>query len=245
MDLYPAIDLRDGRCVRLVQGDYSRETVYDGDPLAVAKELEADGAPWIHVVDLDAARTARPQNRAVITAIADAVEVPVQCGGGIRDEFSAEALLGAGVARIVMGTAAVEDPATVRRVAARHPGRVALGLDARHGEVAVRGWTEGTGTGVADLLARFEGTALGAVVLTDITRDGTMSGPDLGGVATVLAATALPVLASGGVGTLEDLRGLAGVESRGRRLAGVIVGKALHEGAFTVGEAMAACTPSG
>lgn len=245
MDLYPAIDLRDGRCVRLVQGDYSRQTVYDGDPLAVAREMEADGAQWIHVVDLDAARTARPENRAVVKAIADAVDIPVQAGGGLRDEFSAEALLGAGAARIVMGTAAVEDPTMVRRVAARHPGRVALGLDARHGEVAVRGWTEGSGTGVAELLERFRGTALGAVVVTEISRDGTMSGPDMAGLATVLAATALPVIASGGVGTLEDLRSLAEVEVAGRRLAGVIVGKALHDGAFSVGEAMAACAPSG
>ena len=245
MDLYPAIDLRGGRCVRLVQGDYSRETVYDGDPLAVARELEADGVPWIHVVDLDAARTARPENRAVVTAIVDAVGVPVQAGGGLRDEFSAEALLGAGVARVVMGTAAVEDPAMVRRVATRHPGRVALGLDARHGEVAVRGWTEGSGTGVADLLDRFKATPLGAVVVTDISRDGTMSGPDLAGLATVLAATALPVIASGGVGSLEDLRSLVEVQAAGRRLAGVIVGKALHDGAFSVGEAISACAPSG
>ena len=245
MDLYPAIDLRDGRCVRLVQGDYSRQTVYDGNPLAVAKEMEADGAPWIHIVDLDAARTARPENRAAVTAIAGAVSIPIQAGGGLRDEFSAEALLGAGVARIVMGTAAVEDPSMVKRVAARHPGRVALGIDARHGEVAVRGWTEASGRGVADLLDRFDGAALGAVVVTDISRDGTLGGPDLEGLATVVAATTLPVIASGGVGTLEDLRALAGVEWRGRRLAGVIVGKALHEGAFTVEEAMAACAPSG
>ncbi len=245
MDLYPAIDLRSGRCVRLVQGDYSRQTVYDGDPLAVARDFEADGAPWIHVVDLDAARSARPENRAVVSAIVDAVDIPVQAGGGLRDEFSAEALLGAGVARIVMGTAAVEDPAMVRRVAARRPGRVALAVDARHGEVAVRGWTKGSGSGVVELLVRLEDAGLGAVVVTDIIRDGTMGGPDLAGLAEAVGATALPVIASGGVGGLQDLRALAGVEARGRRLAGAIVGKALHEGAFTVGEAMAACAQSG
>ena len=245
MDLYPAIDLRQGRCVRLVQGDYSRQTVYGGDPLSVAKELEADGAPWLHVVDLDAARTGRPENRAVVTAIAEAVSVPVQAGGGLRDEFSAEALLGSGVTRIVMGTAAVEDPSMVRRVAARHPGRVALGLDARRGEVAVRGWTEGTGSGPEEVLVRFEDAGLGAVIVTDIARDGTLEGPDLGGLASVLTATSLPVIASGGVGSLGDLRALAGLEAGGRTLAGAIVGKALHEGAFTVGEAMAACAPSG
>lgn len=245
MDLYPAIDLRNGRCVRLVQGDYSRETVYDGDPLAVAKELEADGAAWIHVVDLDAARTARPENRSVVTAIAGAVQVPVQAGGGLRDEFSAEALLGSGVTRIVMGTAAVEDPTMVRRVAVRHPGRVALGLDARHGDVAVRGWTERSGTAVAELMSRYEGAPLGAVVVTDISRDGTLGGPDLSGLRAVLEATALPVVASGGVGSLDHLRALAGVEATGRRLAGVIVGKALHDGVFSVEEAIAACAPSG
>ncbi|MDP8992111.1 MAG: HisA/HisF-related TIM barrel protein, partial [Actinomycetota bacterium] len=133
----------------------------------------------------------------------------------------------------------------VRRVAARHPGRVALGLDARRGEVAVRGWTEGTGRGAEDVLARFQDAGLGAVVVTDIARDGTLEGPDLGGLASVLTATSLPVIASGGVGSVGDLRALAGLEAGGRTLAGVIVGKALHEGAFTVGEAMAACAPSG
>lgn len=245
MDLYPAIDLRSGRSVRLVQGDYSRQTVYGGDPVAVAKELVADGAPWLHVVDLDAARTGRPENRALVSAIADAVHVPVQTGGGIRDEFSAEALLGSGVARIVIGTAAVEEPAMVRRLALRHPGRVALGLDARGGEVAVRGWTEGSGTAAAEVLHRFRDAELGAVVVTDIARDGTLGGPNLGGLTSVLVATSLPVIASGGVGSLADLRALAGLEAGGRRLAGAIVGKALHDGAFTVREAMAACAPSG
>ena len=245
MDLYPAIDLREGRCVRLVQGDYSRQTVYGGDPLAVAKELEADGAPWIHVVDLDAARTGRPENRAVLTAIADAVGVPVQAGGGIRDEFSAEALLGAGVARIVVGTAAVEEPAMVRRLASRHPGRVAVGLDARRGELAVRGWTEGSGTRAEELLERFVDIPLAAVVVTDISRDGTMGGPDVEGLASVLSTSPFPVVASGGVGSLDDLRALGGITVGSRRLAGVIVGKALHDGVFTLGEAMMACTPSG
>ena len=244
MDLYPAIDLRNGRCVRLVQGGYSRQTVYDGDPLAVAKELEADGAPWVHLVDLDAARTGRPENRSVVTAICEALEVPIQAGGGLRDEFSAEAMLGSGVARIVMGTAAVEQPAMVRRLAARHPGRVALGLDARRGEVAVRGWTEGSGSKAEEVLGQFEGAGLGAVVVTDIGRDGTMGGPDLAGLVSMLRLTELPVIASGGVGSLEDIRALAGLEAGGRTLAGVIVGKALHDGAFTVGEAMAACARS-
>ena len=241
MDLYAAIDLRAGACVRLVQGDYARERVYGGDPLAVAREFEADGAPWIHVVDLDAARTGRPENRSVVAAIAEAVDVPVQAGGGIRDEFSAEALLGAGVSRIVLGTAALEDPGLLRRVAARHPGRVAVGLDARHGEVAVRGWTQGSGRSLYDVLAAVGDAPLGAVVVTDISRDGMLTGPDVEGLAAVLARSEHPVVASGGVATLGDLRALASVEADGRRLSGAIVGTALHEGVFSVKEAVAAC----
>ncbi|HTN99622.1 MAG TPA: HisA/HisF-related TIM barrel protein, partial [Microthrixaceae bacterium] len=149
IDLYPAIDLRAGRCVRLYQGDYGQETVYGDDPVAQALAFEAAGAPWIHVVDLDAARTGEPVNRDVVGAIAAAVGVPVQTGGGIRDEASAEALFDAGVARVVLGTAALEDPDLVRRIAARHP--VTVGLDARGRDVAVRGWLEGSGADLLDL----------------------------------------------------------------------------------------------
>ncbi|MGH9151122.1 MAG: 1-(5-phosphoribosyl)-5-[(5-phosphoribosylamino)methylideneamino]imidazole-4-carboxamide isomerase [Acidimicrobiales bacterium] len=241
MDLYPAIDLRDGACVRLVQGDYARQRVYGGDPVEVAREFQADGAPWIHVVDLDAARTGRPANRAVVAAIAEAVDVPVQAGGGLRDEFSAEALLDAGVSRIVLGTAVVEDPGMLRRVAHRHPGRVAVGLDARGGEVAVRGWTSGSGRTLEEVLAAVEGAPLGAVVVTDISRDGMLSGPDVAGLTAVLAATRHPVVASGGVGSLDDLRALADVADGDRTLAGAIVGTAIHEGVFSVREAIAAC----
>lgn len=243
MDLFAAIDLRGGACVRLVQGDYARERVYAGDPVAVARRFAADGAPWLHVVDLDAARTGRPGNREVVAAIAAAVDVPVQAGGGIRDEFSAEALLGAGVARIVLGTAALEDPALLRRVAHRHPGRVAVGLDALDGELVVRGWVERSGRRTGDALAAVEDAPLGAVVVTDISRDGMLGGPDVAGVAAVLAATRHPVVASGGVGTLDDLRALAEVVAGGRGLSGAIVGMALHEGVFSVREAVAACEP--
>ncbi|HET7489188.1 MAG TPA: 1-(5-phosphoribosyl)-5-[(5-phosphoribosylamino)methylideneamino]imidazole-4-carboxamide isomerase [Acidimicrobiales bacterium] len=243
MDLYAAIDLRGGACVRLVQGDYAREKIYAGDPVVVAREFADDGAPWIHVVDLDAARTGRPENRAVVAAIADAVDVPVQAGGGIRDEFSAESLLAAGVARIVLGTAALEDPGLLRRVAHRHPGRVAVGLDARHGEVAVRGWTARSGRTVAAVLAEVEDAPLGAVVVTDIARDGMLGGPDVDGLSAVLAATRHPVVASGGVSSLADLRALTKVRDGRRRLTGAIVGTALHEGLFSVREAVVACEP--
>ena len=238
MDLYPAIDLRDGKCVRLVQGDYSQETVYGGDPVAVAQEFEEDGAPWVHVVDLDAARTGRPENREVVTQIAAGVGVPVQSGGGIRDEFSAEALLDLGVARIVIGTAALEQPKLVRRLAQRHPGRVAVGLDARNGEAAVRGWTEGSGVTVLEAIGWFGDAGVAAFIVTDIARDGMLTGPDVEGLAKVLEKTNAEVIASGGVGSIEDLRTLAALEAGGHRLSGAIVGKAIYEGVFSVAEAV-------
>lgn len=244
MDLFPAIDLRDGKCVRLLQGDYARETVYGGDPVAMAKEFEAAGAPWVHVVDLDAARTGRPENRDVVAAIAAAVSVPVQTGGGVRDEFSAEALLDSGVRRVVIGTAALEQPALVRRLAGRHPGRIVVGLDGRAGEAALRGWTEGSGVTILDAVARFEDAGVAAFVVTDISRDGMLTGPDVAGLAAVVERTTVDVVASGGVGSLDDLRTLAALDIDGRRLAGAIVGKAIYEGVFAVEEAVAACAPS-
>ena len=240
MELYPAIDIRGGRCVRLLQGDYDQETVYGDDPVAVAKGYEAAGAPWVHVVDLDAARRGRPENREVVAAVAAAVGVPVQSGGGVRNEAAAEALLSAGVRRVVIGTAALQDPPLVRRLVASWPGRIAVGVDGRSGEAAVHGWTEGSGVPVLDAVARFEDAGVAAVIVTDIGRDGTLAGPDLDGLAAVLDRTSIDVIASGGVGSLDDLRSLAGLG----RLAGVIVGKALYEGVFTVEEAIAACAPS-
>ena len=238
MDLYPAIDLRDGRCVRLYQGDYDRETVYGDDPVAQAQAFAAAGAPWIHVVDLDAARTGDPVNRPHIAAIAAAVDAPVQVGGGIRDEASASALADAGVARIVLGTAALEDPDLVARLVGRQ--RVAVGLAGRDGEVAVRGWERGSGQTVSAVAGRFASVGVEAFVVTDIARDGTLGGPDLEGLSVLLAETEVDVIASGGVATLADLDRLATLAVGGRRLAGAIVGRALYEGAFTVTEAVAA-----
>ena len=240
MDLYPAIDVRGGSCVRLVQGDYGRETVYRADPVTVAKEFEAAGATWLHVVDLDAARTGQPENGDVVAAIARGVGVPVQSGGGVRDERSAETLFAAGVTRVVIGTAAFEDPELVRGLAGSHPGGVAVGLDGRAGEAATRGWTEGSGVAVLDALGRFEGAGVAAFVITDIDRDGMLGGPDLDGLGAVLARTTVPVIASGGVSSLADLRALARLG-----VAGAIVGKAIYEGVFTVEEGLAACVPSG
>lgn len=238
VELYPAIDVRDGRCVRLYQGDYDRETVYGDDPVAQARAFAADGAPWIHVVDLDAARTGDPRNRSVVAAVAAAVDVPVQAGGGVRDDGVADALLTGGVRRVVVGTAALDDPDWVRRLAARYPGRVAIGLDARGRDVAVRGWVEGSGHDLVEVARRFDDAGVAALVVTEIGRDGTLAGPALDQLADVLAATRLDVVASGGVGTLDDLRALAGLDVGGRRLSGAIVGRALYEGAFALADAL-------
>ena len=238
LDLYPAIDLLDGRCVRLYQGDYGRETVYGDDPVAQARAFAAAGAPWIHVVDLDAARTGDPRNRELVAAIAAAVDVPVQTGGGVRDDAAADALLSNGVRRVVVGTAALDAPDWVRRLADRYPGRVAVGLDARGRDVAVRGWVEGSGRDLVEVARGFDDAGVAALVVTEIGRDGTLEGPALDQLSAVLAATRLDLVASGGVGSLEDLRSLAALDVDGRRLAGAIVGRALYEGAFLLSDAV-------
>lgn len=241
MQLYPAIDLRGGRCVRLYQGSYDAETIYNDDPVSQAQQFADAGASWLHVVDLDAARTGEQVNLPVIAAIAEAVEVSVQASGGVRSMEAAAALADAGAARVVIGTAAVENPELVAQVAARQP--VAVGLDARGRDVATHGWEQGGGGDLFELAAHFESSGAEAVVATEISRDGTLSGPDIEGLATVLAATGLTVIASGGVGTLEDLAALAAVGDPSRRLAGIIVGRALYEGRFTVEQALEALAP--
>ncbi|MBV9950847.1 MAG: 1-(5-phosphoribosyl)-5-[(5-phosphoribosylamino)methylideneamino]imidazole-4-carboxamide isomerase [Acidimicrobiia bacterium] len=242
MDLFPSIDLRDGRCVRLTQGDFDRETVYGDDPVGQARVFADAGSPWIHVVDLDAARTGEPVNRPIVAAIAGSVGTPVQVGGGVRHEEAASALLDAGVARVVVGTAALEQPDLVERLAGRWPGRVALGLDVRGREVAVRGWVEGSGRQLLDVVRDFEESGVAAVVVTQIEVDGVGAGPDLATYAELLAETELEVVASGGVGSLDHLRDLAALEVDGRELAGVIVGRALYDGSFSIDDALAATT---
>ena len=233
VELYPAIDLRGGRVVRLSQGDYAAEIVYGDDPVAIAVGFADAGAPWVHVVDLDAARTGDPVNRPVVGRIATALDgrARLQTGGGVRTVADAEALAAAGVARVVMGSAAVRDPALVAVASSVLP--VAVGLDHRGGELAVHGWTEGSGVALAAALDMFPTAA--AFVITDIARDGMLVGPDVEGLAAAAQATDVPVIASGGVATLADRAVLAGV----RGLAGVITGKALYEGRFTVAEALA------
>jgi phosphoribosylformimino-5-aminoimidazole carboxamide ribotide isomerase len=244
IDLFPAIDLRDGRAVRLLRGEFGAETVYSEDPVVVAGAYQAAGAPWIHVVDLDAARTGEPANIALVAAIASAVSCPVQAGGGVRTPGAAARLLDAGVARVVVGTAAVEEPALVDALCARYPGRVAAGLDARGSRLAVRGWTETSAADLTDAARRLEDAGVAALVVTEIGRDGTMAGPDLDQLSAVLCATTVDVVASGGVGSLDDLRSLSALEPEpGRKLAGVIVGRALYEGRFSVEEALACLAP--
>ncbi len=240
MVLLPAVDIRDGRCVRLVRGDFDAETVYGDDPVAQARSFADAGCEWVHVVDLDAARTGEPVNRPVVAAIAAGIAARVQAGGGIRDEAAAGALLDAGVARVVVGTAAVEDPAFLRRLAAAHPGRVALGLDVRGAEVAVRGWVSSSGRELVDAARELADAGVAALVVTQIAVDGTLAGPDLDGLSRLLEATEVDVIASGGVGTLEHLRALAALDVGGRRLAGAIVGKALYDGVFTIDAALTA-----
>ena len=234
MNLYPAIDLRHGRCVRLVQGDFDQETVYGDDPVAVARRYEAAGAPWIHVVDLDAARR-QGSNRQLVESVAAAVDVLVQAGGGVRDG----SLLDAGAARVVVGSVALENPDLVAELAAGHPGGVAVGLDHRGGELQWRGWEQPSGQPVEALVERFESAGVAAFVVTDITRDGMLTGPDVEGLAALVLRTSVPVIASGGVSSLDDLRAL-----RDTGVAGAIVGKALYEGRFTVEEGIEACTAS-
>jgi phosphoribosylformimino-5-aminoimidazole carboxamide ribotide isomerase len=228
VELYPAIDLRGGRVVRLRQGDYEREVAYGDDPVAVAESFAAAGATWIHVVDHDAARTGSPENRSVVAAIATAVAggARVQTGGGVRGPADAEQLARFGVARVVMGSAAIKDPALVNEAARVVP--VAVGLDHRGGEIAVHGWTQSSGVQLADALGWFPAAA--AFVITEIGRDGMLSGPDLEGLAAAAQATDVPIVASGGVASLDDLRALARVPG----IAGIITGKALYEGRFTV-----------
>ena len=232
-ELYPAIDLRGGRVVRLLQGDYDQETTYGDDPVAVATSFADQGATWIHVVDLDAARSGSPENRHVVAAIAHAVHgrARVQTGGGVRTIADAEVLADAGVARVVMGSAAVRDPelvAVVSQIVA-----VAVGLDHRAGELAVHGWTQASGVELFDALGWFPSAS--AFVITDIGRDGMLQGPDTEGLRAASLATSIPVIASGGVATLDDVIALGMVPG----IAGVITGKALYEDRFTVAEGVA------
>ena len=234
MNLFPAIDLLDGRVVRLRQGDYDDTTFYGDDPVHTAVRFVEEGATWVHMVDLDAARSGVATNRSVIAAVAAALggRARLQVGGGVRTADDADELAAAGVSRVVMGSAAVENPPLVEEVSRRL--EVAVGLDHRGGTVATHGWTQSSDVALVDMLGMFPSAS--AFVITDISRDGMLAGPDIEGLTGAARTSPVPVVASGGVGTLEDLRALAHVPG----LAGVIVGKALYENRFTVAEAIGA-----
>ena len=237
MDILPAIDLRGGKVVRLVQGDYDRQTTYGDDPAAVARQFVAAGAGWIHMVDLDAARTGRPTNTAAVRAVVEAVEARIELGGGARDEAAVDAMLACGVRRVVIGSAALEDWRWFERLAARPDlaGRLALGLDARDGRLALHGWTQQVEATAVELAGRVAGWPLGAIVYTDIARDGMMAGVNVEATAEVVAATDVPVIASGGLSTLADVQ-----RCRDIGCGGAIIGRAWYEGAIDLAAAVRA-----
>jgi phosphoribosylformimino-5-aminoimidazole carboxamide ribotide isomerase len=237
MIVYPAIDLLAGRCVRLTQGDFARETVYGEDPVTVARRWEALGARWLHVVDLDGARAGQPRQASLVEAICGAVRIPVQVGGGLRTAAAVERVLEAGAARAVVGTVAVRDPGLCVALCRAFPGRVAVGIDARDGLVRVGGWLEREAVEATALARAAAERGATCLIYTDIGRDGTQDGPDLDGTRAVARAAGIPVIASGGVGALEHLRAVAALEADG--VAGVIVGRALYSGAVALADALA------
>lgn len=236
MIIFPAIDLKDGVCVRLMQGDPERRTVYGTDPMAVARRWQGEGAEWLHIVDLDGAFASNPKNRRVILEIAAALEIPIQVGGGIRTLEAIEGYLEAGIARVILGTAACTEPDFLTLACDRFPNRIALGLDARDGKVAVRGWRETTAVEVLTLAGSVRELGLAAIIYTDIQRDGMQSGVNLEATRRLLDATQVPVIASGGVAGIDDLTALLPLVPLG--LAGVITGKALYSGALTLKDAL-------
>lgn len=236
-EIIPAIDIRGGRCVRLLQGDYNCETVYDADPVAVARRWAAAGAPRLHVVDLDAARSGAPVNAALIAAIARAVPVPLQAGGGIRSEAIARAYWEAGVDRVVLGTAAVRDVALVERLVALASERVVVAVDSRDGIVRVDGWTEAANVSALELVARMTALGVRRFLYTDIARDGSLTAPNVEALRRLVAATSAPVIASGGVAQLEHIRQIAACGAEG-----VIIGRALYTGDVDLAEALTAAS---
>jgi len=238
LTLYPAIDLKDGQCVRLRRGAMADATVYSDNPAAQARTWQDSGFGWLHVVDLNGAFAGRPVNGAAVAAILAAVTVPVQLGGGIRDMVGIESWLAAGVRRVILGSAAVKNPTLVRDACRAFPGRIVVGIDARDGNVATEGWAEASSIVARDLALSFEDAGVAAIVYTDIGRDGMLSGLNLEQTVALAAAVATPVIASGGVGSLQDLADLRAAAA-GTRIEGVIVGRALYDGRIDPAAALA------
>ncbi|MCC0072039.1 MAG: 1-(5-phosphoribosyl)-5-[(5-phosphoribosylamino)methylideneamino]imidazole-4-carboxamide isomerase [Rhodobacter sp.] len=237
MILYPAIDLKDGQCVRLYKGAMDQATVFNDDPAAQAAAFAAQGAEWLHLVDLNGAFAGKPVNAGAVDSILKSVALPCQLGGGIRDMATIETWLAKGLRRVILGTVAVENPTLVREAARAFPGQVAVGIDARQGRVATKGWAEETDVMVTDLARAFEDAGVAAIVYTDIDRDGAMQGPNVGATAALARATTIPVIASGGVSSLADLVAL---RDCGAPLDGAISGRALYDGKLDLGQALRA-----
>ena len=237
MILFPAIDLKNGEAVRLEQGDMARATVFNRDPAAQARAFQALGFEWLHLVDLDGAFAGRPVNALAVAAILRAVKIPAQLGGGIRTLATVEAWLGEGVARVIVGTAAVRDPAFVKAAAKKYPGKIAVGIDARAGKVAVQGWSEKTELGVIELAKRFEDAGVALLIHTDVERDGMMQGLNLDATIALAEAVNIPVVASGGLASLDEVRAL--LQPKARKLAGAIAGRALYDGRLDAKAALA------
>ena len=235
MIIFPAIDLKDGRCVRLRQGDMAQATVFNDDPAAQAREFEAAGFEWLHLVDLNGAFAGQSVNASAIRGIISAIKIPLQLGGGIRDRDAIEHWLAAGVARVILGTVAVSNPNLVSEAARAHPGRIAVGIDARNGKVAVKGWAEESTVSALDLAKRFEGAGVAAIIFTDIARDGMMEGANVAMTAALARAVSIPVIASGGVNGVRDIEQLRDCEAD---IAGVVVGRALYDGRVSPAEAL-------
>ncbi len=239
MIIIPAVDIKDGRCVRLLQGRMDAETVFSDDPAAMAARWEKAGAELIHVVDLNGAVGKRPENLDAIQKILDTVEADIQVGGGIRNEETVGMYLDLGVARVVIGTEAIRNPEMVRRVCKSYPGRIVVGIDARDGRVAIEGWTETTDTDAADLARELEDAGVTAINFTDIHRDGMETGPNIEATRKLAEAISIPVVASGGVSTLQDIENLLPLESSG--VVGIITGRALYSGTLDLGDAIRLC----
>ncbi|WP_205995639.1 1-(5-phosphoribosyl)-5-[(5-phosphoribosylamino)methylideneamino]imidazole-4-carboxamide isomerase [Pseudolabrys sp. FHR47] len=236
MILFPAIDLKEGLAVRLEQGDMARATVFHRDPAAQARAFEMQGFRYLHIVDLDGAFAGKPVNADAVDRILETIGIPVQLGGGVRDMATVEGWLGKGVDRVIIGTAAVRDPAFVKEAARKYPGRVAVGLDARDGKVAVEGWAEASELTVLDIARRFEDAGVAAIIYTDIARDGMLKGINWDATIALAEAISIPVIASGGLASMDDIRTL--LEPRARKLEGAIAGRAIYDGRLDVPEAL-------
>jgi phosphoribosylformimino-5-aminoimidazole carboxamide ribotide isomerase len=234
--LFPAIDLKNGEAVRLEQGDMARATIFHRDPAEQARLFASQGFEYLHIVDLDGAFAGKPMNAAAVERILDAVKIPVQLGGGIRDRAGIAGWLGKGIARVIIGTAAVRDPALVKEAAKEFPGRIAVGLDARDGKVAVEGWAKTSELSALDIARRFEDAGVAAIIYTDIVRDGMLKGLNLDATIALADEIAIPVIASGGLGSMNDITRL--LEPRAKKLAGAIAGRALYDGRLNASEAL-------